>query len=402
MRLLLTPVFAVFTLLISAVPSLAQSGFNPVFTVNGDAVTAFELSQRQKMLELFNTPGDVAELAREQLIEDRLKLQELRRAGLRLTQESLQTEMEAFAARANLPYDQFLKVLNQNGVAEETLRDFVRVGISWRDYVRSKYGSSVQIREVDRQRALGGGTGVQVQVLLSEIIIPAPPQLAARAQAEARRIATLRSTSAFSAAARRVSALPSAPRGGRLSWVPITNFPPQLRPLLLALGQNEVTAPIQIPNGIALFQLRGIREIQGARPEAEAVEYLTFSLPGGMSDATQSEAARIAARVDVCDDFYGIAHGLPADRLTRQTVAPAQIPQDIAQVLAGLDRNELSYGLTRNQGQTMLMVMVCDRTAAGLDVDIDTDALDNQLAGQQLEGMAAALLAELRSSAVIR
>lgn len=399
MRLLLTTVFAV---LITAATGFAQSGFNPAFTVNGDAVTVFELSQRKKMLELFNTPGDLDQLAREQLIEDRLKMQELRRAGMRLTDSALRSEMEGFASRANLPYDQFLQVLQQNGVSQETLRDFVRVGVSWRDYVRTKFGSSVQIRDIDRQRALGSSSGTEIQVLLSEIIIPAPPQLAARAQAEARRIAGLRSTSAFSAAARRVSALPSAPRGGRLSWVPITNFPPQLRPLLLNLGQNEVTAPIQIPNGIALFQLRGIREVQGKSPAPEEIEYLTFSLPGGMSDATQAEAARIATRVDVCDDFYGIAKGLPEERLQRQSVAPSEIPQDIAQVLAGLDNNEVSYGLTRNQGQTMLMVMVCSRKAAGVDLAVDGDALTNQLAGQQLEGMANALLAELRSSAVIR
>lgn len=399
MRLIVTTIFA---LMMSAMAVLSQ-GFNPVLTVNGDAITAYELDQRQRMLQVFNTPGDLPSLAREQLIEDRLKLQELRRVGLSLPAGMLRDEMEAFAGRANLPYDQFIAILAQNGIAEETLRDFVLVGVSWREYVRSRFGDSIQIRDVDRQRALGGGSGVEVQVLLSEIIIPAPPQLAARATAEARRIAAMTSQAQFSAAARRVSALPSAPRGGRLSWVPITNFPPQLRPILLGLSQNQVTAPIQIPNGIALFQLRGIREVAGTRPQPAEIEYLTFSLPGGMSDATQAEAARIANRVDVCDDFYGIAHGLPAERLKRQSVAPSQIPQDIAQVIAGLDSNEVSYGLTRNQGQTMLMVMVCNRKAQGLDeAEVDLDALSNQLAGEQLGGMAAALLADLRSRAVIQ
>lgn len=399
MRLILT---ALFIWLAAMQAGLAQNSYNAILTVNGDAITAFELEQRKKMLQLFNTPGDLNTLAREQLIDDRLKMQELRRAGLRLTDEKLREEMTGFASRANMSLDQFLGLLAQGGVAEETFRDFVRVGVSWRDYAREKFRPQLQVRPADVNRALGQGSNVQMQILLSEIIIPAPPQLANRAMAEARRIAALRSQSAFSAAARQVSALPSRDNGGRLGWVPISNFPAQLRPVLLALGQNEVTAPIQIDGAIALFQMRGLRELERPAPRPTEIEYLTFSLPGGLSDATQAEAARITDHVDTCDDFYGIARGLPEERLQRQSVAPATIPRDIAQVLAGLDDDELSYGLTRNGGQTMLMVMMCKRSYAAPGDEIDTEAVTNQLAGQQLESLSGAYLADLRARAIIR
>lgn len=399
MRLILT---ALFIWLAAMQAGLAQNSYNAILTVNGDAITAFELEQRKKMLQLFNTPGDLNTLAREQLIDDRLKMQELRRAGLRLTDEKLREEMTGFASRANMSLDQFLGLLAQGGVAEETFRDFVRVGVSWRDYAREKFRPQLQVRPADVNRALGQGSNVQMQILLSEIIIPAPPQLANRAMAEARRIAALRSQSAFSAAARQVSALPSRDNGGRLGWVPISNFPAQLRPVLLALGQNEVTAPIQIDGAIALFQMRGLRELERPAPRPTEIDYLTFSLPGGLSDATQAEAARITDHVDTCDDFYGIARGLPEERLQRQSVAPATIPRDIAQVLAGLDDDELSYGLTRNGGQTMLMVMMCKRSYAAPGDEIDTEAVTNQLAGQQLESLSGAYLADLRARAIIR
>lgn len=399
MRLILT---ALFMWLAAMQAGLAQNSYNAILTVNGDAITAFELEQRKKMLQLFNTPGDLNTLAREQLIDDRLKMQELRRAGLRLTDEKLREEMTGFASRANMSLDQFLGLLAQGGVAEETFRDFVRVGVSWRDYAREKFRPQLQVRPADVNRALGQGSNVQMQILLSEIIIPAPPQLANRAMAEARRIAALRSQSAFSAAAQQVSALPSRDNGGRLGWVPISNFPAQLRPVLLALGQNEVTAPIQIDGAIALFQMRGLRELERPAPRPTEIDYLTFSLPGGLSDATQAEAARITDHVDTCDDFYGIARGLPEERLQRQSVAPATIPRDIAQVLAGLDDDELSYGLTRNGGQTMLMVMMCKRSYAAPGDEIDTEAVTNQLAGQQLESLSGAYLADLRARAIIR
>lgn len=379
----------------------AQGLFAPAIEVNGDAITRYEVQQREAMLRAFNTPGDLAELAREQLIEDRLKMQEMARAGIALRDEALRREMETFAERANLTYPQFLGVLRQNGVAEETLRDFVRVGVSWRDYVRRKFGSSHGIGEDDIDRALNTqlGEGSDVQVLLSEIIIPAPPGQQASAMAEATRISRLRSTSAFEAAARRVSALPSRERGGRLDWVPLSNYPAGLRPLILGLANGEVTDPIPIPNGVALFQMRGTREVARSEPASAEIDYLTYALPGGASAATIAEATRIKASVDRCDDFYGVARGQPAERLQRQSVAPAAIPADIAAILAGLDAHEVSWGPVR--GDAMLMVMMCGRVPA-VAQGVAREQIGTQLIGRRLSGQADRLLAELKARATIR
>ena len=92
----------------------AQGLFSPVLTVNDAAITGFEIAQRRKLLELFRTPGNLDELAVEQLIEDRLKAQELDRQGLQITDEGLASAMEDFASRANLTLEQFITVLNQN------------------------------------------------------------------------------------------------------------------------------------------------------------------------------------------------------------------------------------------------------------------------------------------------
>lgn len=387
---------------LGAVPAAAQGLFSPAITVNDSVITNYEIDQRARMLEVFNTPGDLGALAREQLIEDRLKLQELDRAGLRLTDETLRAEMERFAERANLEYDQFITVLDQNGVAEETLRDFVRIGVSWRDYVRSRFGPQAQITDTEVDRALGqrGTSGSTIEVLLSEIIIPAPPPEAARARATAERIAQTTSTATFSAEARRVSALPSRENGGRLGWLPISNYPAPIRALILDLAPGEVTAPIQIPNGVALFQLRDIREVPQPAAEPAAIEYAALFLPGGDSEAGLRNAARIAASVDTCDDLYGVARDMAPEQLQRDALPPAEIPQDVALELAKLDPGETSYSLTRANGETLVFLMLCGRTP-DLDQDIDREAVLNQLRSQRLAGYADALLADLRASATI-
>jgi peptidyl-prolyl cis-trans isomerase SurA len=373
---------------------LAQSPFSPVLTVNDAAITGFEIDQRRKMLELFRTPGNLDDLAVEQLIEDRLKSQELARQGLAITDEGLTSAMEDFASRANLTLDQFITVLNQNDVDQATLRDFVKVGVSWRDYVRSRFGSQTEISEAEIDAALGGASASDagIEVLLTEIIIPAPPPQAAQALATAQRIAQLTSTAAFEAEARRVSALPSRTNGGRLDWLPITNYPAPLRPVILALAPGDVTAPIPITNGVALFQLRDVREAPVPALPPSALDYAAYTV------ASQAAAQAVKTQIDTCDDLYGLAQGQPPEVLDRQTLPPDQIAPDLALELAKLDADEVSTAVTR--GNTVLVLMLCSRTPA-VEGEVDRDAVRNQLRSQRLEGYSNGLLADLKAAATI-
>lgn len=388
--------------LIAGTSVAAQGSLQPVITVNSGAVTAFELDQRKRMLEVFRTPGNLTEAARVALIEDRLKQQLLASAGLKLSEESLRAAMSDFAGRANLELDQFIDVLAANGVAEETLRDFVSIGVSWRDYIRNRYGSQVRITDAEVNRAIAQtqSGGAVIEVLLSEIIIAAPPPRAAQAMATAQRISQLRSTSAFEAQARRVSALPSRSKGGRLGWLPITNYPPQIQNIIMGLSPGEVTEPLPITNGVALFQLRAIREAKVASVPPTEIDYAVFYINGGKTPAGIAAAQDLVDRTDTCNDLYGAAKDLPADVLDRRSLAPADIPQDVALELARLDTDEMSYNLTRNDGQTLMVLMMCGRTNAESE-GVDAEAIRNQLRSQRLASLATALLEDMRTSATI-
>ena len=382
-------------------PVMTAAQFAPAITVNDSVVSKFEIDQRVIMLGTFRTPGNLEDTAREQLIEDRLKLAALNSAGLRITDEGLVGAMGEFATRANMDLDQFITMLGQSGVSEETFRDFVRVNVSWRDFIRTRFNDRAQVSEADIDLALGqSDASSSIEVLLSEIIIPAPPESAEQANATADRIAQLTSTAAFEAEARRVSALPSKTRGGRLDWLPISNYPAGLRGLLLNLAPGEITAPLPITNGVALFQMRDVREVPRAAPEPAAIEYAAFYIAGGLSERGLAEARRIDARVDTCDDLYGVAQGLPEEQLDRDVLAPADIPADVAMELAKLDAGEASYVLTRANGETLVFLMMCGRTPA-LGDGVDRETIRGQLRTQRLNTYADALLADLRAAATI-
>ena len=395
------PLIALLALLVP-LPAAAQNPFAPVIEVNEDVITAYEIQQRLLFLRVISPSNATEEVARQELIDDRLRMQAVRQAGLEPTEQDILDGMEEFAGRANLGAEQFLQALAERGVSEESFRDFVAVGISWRDLVRARFGSRVEISEAEIDRAIAAAsTEGGVRVLLSEIIMPAPPERFDEVLARAEQISRVTSFAEFSSFAEEFSATESRNQGGRLNWSPLTSLPPPLRPLVLALSPGEVTRPIPLENAVALFQLRGIQETGVPSPDYSAIEYARYFIAGGRTEEALAEAARIRSRVDVCDDLYGVAKGQPPEVLVRETKAPGEIPRDIALELAKLDKDEISTALTTADGQALVLLMMCGRTTEATE-DLSRDEVANRLRQDRLSGFSDSFLEELRAAARIR
>lgn len=406
MQLLTLPFRKLSVLALSAalafgsVPATAQNLFAPAIRVNDSVVTAYELDQRARMLTALNAPGNPTELAREQMIDDRLRLQAAEAAGIVPSTEEVLDGMTEFASRAGLTREEFTQALASQGVAAQTFRDFVRAGLSWRLLVQARFTGRVNLSEDEIDRALGASGGSSVRVLLSEIIMPAPPPQAEAVRARAARISEITSEAEFSAQARQFSATASRGAGGRLPWQNLEDLPPVLRPLVLALAPGEVTDPLPIPNAVALFQLRDIEETGFTPPTYAAIEYAAYYLPGGRSDATLAQARVLESRVDRCDDLYGVAQGQPEEVLERQALPPSDLPTDIAFELSKLDPGEVSTALTRSNGQTLMFLMLCGRTSE-INENVDRDQFALGLRNQRLASLAESYLSQLRADARI-
>lgn len=382
----------------------AQNLFAAVAQVDGSQITEFEVQQRIRFLQVLGARGGTRQQVIDELIKDRLRTAEVQQLGVTLNNEELQAGLTEFAARANLSAEDFAAGLERAGIAPETFRDFVAVQVLWRDYIRARFGSRVQISDREIDRALAGATGSSgIEVLISEIIIPAPPNRQQAVLAQAEEISQSQSPEEFSGFARRFSATASRGNGGRLPWTAITDLPPVLRPLLLGLAPGEVTSPLPIPNAVALFQLRDIRETSAPARQFSAIEYAAYYIAGGRTPETLARAQSIAARVDRCDDLYGVAQGQPESVLDRGALPPAEIPTDIAMELSKLDPGETSTALTRANGQTLVLLMLCGRTPAlETDQEIDRDAIAAQLRNQRLAAFSENLLEQLAAEATIR
>ncbi|SMX35035.1 Chaperone SurA precursor [Ruegeria arenilitoris] len=394
------PGLAVAMLTVAPQQAPAQSLFSPAIRVNQDIVTWYELDQRQRFLEILGIPGSSESEVREALIDERLRKQAMREAGIQPTPEDIQVAIDEFASRGQLSPDQFLKALADAGIDRETVRDYVSSQLAWRDYVSARFISQARPTDDEIDRAMGQTGGGGLQVLLSEIIIPVNAQTLAQAEALADEIARVETIDAFSAAATQYSAAPTRENGGRLDWLNVTNLPPALQPVILGLKNGEVTAPLSLPNAVALFQMRGLREVAASTPRFSKIDYAAYYLSGGLSPDTLQRAAELKEKVDTCDDLYGIAKGQPPEVLDRVSASPPEIPRDIALEIAKLDPNEVSTTLTRNNGQTLVFLMLCNRTR-DLGEDTSREDVANALTQQRLQAFANSLVEQLRADATI-
>ena len=382
-----------------AEPGFAQqTPFSPAITINNDVVTYYEIEQRERFFELLNAPGDLAERARQTLLEERLQQQAGSLLGVSATIDEIEAGMEEFATRANLTTEELVLAIQQDGVDAETFRDFVAAGVTWRNVLSARFGPQSQVSddEIDRALALGSGGGARVR--LAELIVPLTPEteedvrilmndLSRNLQGD---------TGGFAQAAREYSAAPTAPDGGLLEWRPLSTIPEGLQSLVLVLGDGDVTEPVPLGPAMAIFQMRGFQETGFTSPTVSAVDYATIALPGGRSPETLANAQDVINDLDSCDDLYGVLPG----GFERSALPIGEVPADISFELSKLDAGEISTALTRNEGQTLLMVMLCGRSTELPEGG--REEIRQALFTQRLESYASGYLEELRAGAIIR
>ena len=378
-------------LLAPALPAQANP-FEPVITVNGRAITQYEYDQRLLFLQILNQPGDLEEMARTSLIEDRLRSFAAKDAGVTLSPDQVKSGMTEFAGRANMTAEEFIEATGQMGLDPESFRDFVEAGMAWREVVRAKFAGKVTITEAEIDRAIANFKPTGVPTLsLAELVFPASASgdlsgaLAKARQTQAR----IKTEADFAAEARTHG-------GGARGWQKLADLPEKSRERLERLAPGSMTAPVLLDDKVVIYWLFERAEEPLGKADATVLDYAEYLVPAGAG--AEAELASVRARVDTCDDLYTVAKGQPADRLTRQTQPQGAVGGDVGAVLATLDAGESSTRISRAGWRVFLML--CSRGPAK-DLVPSREIIREQLLNQRLSSLADIYLEELRSEAIL-
>lgn len=371
----------------------AKDIFAPAIQVNEMVITQYEIDQRSLFFELLKFPGNHKKEAEKSLIDDRLKLKAAEKFNIEANPTALSFEMELFAKRANLTVEQFAKRLKKSGVDRVTWENYMLIPILWFETVNRKFASEMSSSKLIDDTANQSTARSEIQVLLTEIIIPV--QLGFEEEAN-QRIASLRkikSLESFSEAASTYSVAPTRDVGGKIKWQNMSSLPAVVRPLISGLSIGEVSEPLPISGGLAIFQLRDLRE-SNKKSKSSFVDYIEFKFK-----KNPKINKLIMSNVVMCNDLYSFLKNTQESELNRKNKKENSLSKELRNTLSELDQNE--FVLKDQDDITSKLLMVCGRNETENLSKTDMNEISRSLANKRLLSLANSYLENLRQEARI-
>jgi peptidyl-prolyl cis-trans isomerase SurA len=389
--------------------------------INDDIISTYDLQQRMRLMILTSgvqpTPDAIQQIEQEalrSLTDERLEMQELlkvqkrqkdNKSSLIASDKEVDDEITLLAKQNNLTYAQLKSSFAAANVNLDSMREQVRVQISWQRLVGGMYGSHIRIGDdqvATELRNLNAAAS-QPQYLVSEIFIDAN-RAGGTSQAVAgaeQLIAQMQKGAPFPAVARQFSAAPTAANGGDAGWVSAAQEPPEVGKVLDELRPGQLSAPIQSSDGVYIIYLR---DKQAASSQTlVTLKQLAIHLP---KDAPADEVAGATATLDKLraqakgcaslDALAARAKGVIAADLGEAEISDLSGPFKTA--AQTLQTDELSQPIRTDVG--LHLVAVCGKRSAGANIPTRAE-IENRMYAEQLAAMSKRYLRDLRNSADI-
>jgi len=354
---------------------------------------------------------DIQREAVRSLVDERLEMQELQREGktqkfdLVASDAEVNDELADIARSNNTSGAQLLAQLAAQGVGAQTFKDQLRAEISWRGWIRGRYGSRVVVGD-DQVKAFQArieAESTKPQYQISEIFIDA-----ARAggvdqagQGAAQLIAQIQKGAPFAAVARQFSNSPSAATGGDVGWISTGEMAPEVDQALASLRAGQLSAPVPVKDGVYIIYLRDKRA--GGAADVVNLKQAAIALPktagADQVAAAQAKLDALRPRISGCDNITAEAGKVPGvvsgDLGEAETKDLAPAFREAAQSLAV---GEVSQPIRTDAG--LHLIAMCGKHKGGAN-QLTHEQISDRLYGQELAMIAKRALRDLRNQATI-
>jgi peptidyl-prolyl cis-trans isomerase SurA len=272
---------AVAMLIVAATTAaLAQ---NVVVIVNGEPITALDIEQRIKFIQLSTQKTATRQEVINELIDEKLKIREGKRWGIETSDSEVETMYSAMAARMRLTADQLNETLTKSGISPTTLKSRIRADSVWQNLVRGRYQSSLQLSEADVLSALEAKPPEErdtaaIDYIMRPILLLVPPGSkpevfeSRRKEAEALRT-RFKSCDEGLAMARRLKDAAVRDQVIRSSG----DLHPELRKMLDSVPVGQLTAPEVTRLGVEMFAVCAKQDSKADTPSKRQARDTVFA-----------------------------------------------------------------------------------------------------------------------------
>jgi peptidyl-prolyl cis-trans isomerase SurA len=429
----LSPLFALVLGVAAAVPGAvdaqpaarqaprlsASAGAGIAAVVNGDVITHGDIDNRARLFALSTGLGlsqevleRLAAQVRRQLIDERLRLQELQRRGIAVGDAEIAQAIAQIEAANGMGPGVMRQRLGAAGVEMRTMIDQFRVQIGWNRLLRDVLGRNAEVGAIEiaeLEASLRAQIG-QTEFRVAEIFIPIGE---ARQAADAQRFADtiigqLRNGAPFGVVAAQFSQSQTALQGGDLGWVQPNQLDSEVLRVVQIMPPGAISNPIRVPGGISIVTLRAKRVIGTDNATVATIRqaFLPFASPLNPAQPTEAQRAvlerarQVSAGAKSCEDVEKAnaagGGGRPADpgELRVDSIASGPLRELIATAPVG----RASQPLIADDG--IAVIMVCTRETKNLGVPPPRE-LGQRILGERVELTGRQLMRELQRRAVI-
>ncbi|MBI4921364.1 MAG: peptidylprolyl isomerase [Devosia nanyangense] len=116
-------------------------------TVNGEPITDIQISQRLALMKLERRSGQ--KLAIEELVNEALEIQEAKRLGFEVSEGDIDDAYLGVARQLKISASNLNKIMTDNGVAVQTLRDRLKATVAWGKVTSTVVSAKVTVSEAD-------------------------------------------------------------------------------------------------------------------------------------------------------------------------------------------------------------------------------------------------------------
>lgn len=242
--------------------------------VNGEPITTNEIAARARLLRLTSrtSAASVERAATEELIDDKLKLQEAKRVGISANDQQVEAAFASIAGRLKITPAMLAQGLAQQGIGAKNLKDRLRVQIVWQQLVVGRFNHTVSISDSQIVDALSkkessGKTpaaksdGKTTEYTLKQVVMVVPKggnEGARMREAEALR-ARVTSCDQLTEAVKPLDGALVKNLGKRTE----DEMPEQFRGLLADVPAGRLAKPMRTPIGVEMVAVCERRDLSG-------------------------------------------------------------------------------------------------------------------------------------------
>jgi peptidyl-prolyl cis-trans isomerase SurA len=390
-----------------------------VALVDEDVVLKSEFDERWAQVEaqIAKATGPVpptAELRKQvldQIIIEHLQLQMANRAGIRVDDNQLNQAMNTIAQQNKMTFEQFIEVLQQQGLYDST-RDALRKEIIIGQFQNGAVNRRIEISRQEVENFLRSETGVTEtapEYHVAHILIPSNGEAPTARQGELAELLYTQISEGTAnigelVAKRQINGMEIS--GGDLGWNKPEALPSIFSTVVPALEPGEVSKPFTSPNGYHIVQVLEMRGGTALKLNQAHVRHILIK-PNEIRTEAQSEALirELYQRIKNGEDFADIARQNSDDENSivaggdLDWVYDGMLPADFMAVVHATPTGEMSEPFRAQTGWHIIEVL--DRRIQDVTEENKRYQAETILRQRKFENELEDWLAEIRDTSYI-